>query len=168
MKNITLFLGLLLSFYTLQAQPPMGMMDVSDGSPVSWNAEVQKQSDDRFNLIFKAKIAAGWHIFSQHTPDGGSMPMEITYLKAGEGYQLNGDTEESPTIRQYNDIFEVDEIIWEDNAILTQSITLDNPDTRYIKAEMAYQVCAEMCINEEYHFVFDLKDKTATVYENYD
>src|SRR5699024_6274391 len=70
--------------------------------------------------------------------------------------------------KQFNEVFGVDEIIWENKATLTQNITVKNQDIRYIKADLSYQVCAEMCINEEYYFVFDLKNKTAHIFTNYD
>ncbi len=165
MKRLILFVALLLGFVTVYAQfSAEGTME----SPVEWKGSVEQVSEKTYDLVFDAAIKEGWHIFSQHTPEGGSMPLEINYLGNGTSYQTNGETKESPTKRQYNDVFEVDELIWENTAKLTQQIDLKNPDTRYVKAELMYQVCEEVCINEEYYFVFDLKEKSARLYENYD
>lgn len=165
MKRLFFLGALLLGFATVYAQfSAEGDIE----SPVEWKGSVEQISEGTYNLVFEAAIEEGWHIFSQHTPEGGSMPLEVNYLDNGTSYQTNGETKESPTKRQFNDVFEVDEIIWENTAKLTQQINLKSPDTRYVKAELMYQVCEEVCINEEYYFVFDLKEKSATLYENYD
>src|SRR5699024_6565367 len=104
---------LILGAATSYAQFP-GMGDMK--SPVEWQGSVEKVNSDSYDLVFTAKIDEGWHIFSQHTPEGGSMPLDVNYIDAGKSYQTQGETEESPTKRQYNDIFEVDEVIWENSA----------------------------------------------------
>src|SRR5699024_8338459 len=164
MKNLLSLLLLVFGVLTLNAQVP-GLE--TGESPVEWIGKVEKKSDDSFDLIFEAKIKENWHIFSQHTPDGGSLPLEIDYLSE-ENYKLNGETEESPTKTQFNDVFDVDEIIWENQAILTQNITPEKDDLRYVKAEVFYQVCDEVCINEDYYFVFDLKEEEGKIFDNYD
>jgi len=164
-KYLLSLLFLVFGLATLNAQVPGLEMGES---PVQWKGKVEKQSDDSFNLIFQGEIKDGWHVFSQHTPDGGSLPLEIDFLNEGQGYKTNGKAEESPTKKQYNDVFGVDEIIWENQALITQNITLQNEDIRYIKAELFYQVCDEVCINEDYYLVFDLEKEEGQVFSNYD
>ncbi|WP_411376977.1 hypothetical protein ACLHWH_02685 [Flavobacterium psychrophilum] len=38
--------------------------------PVKWNSRVEKISETEYNLILEGKIDAGWHMYSQFTPDG--------------------------------------------------------------------------------------------------
>lgn len=167
MKKLLSLLILLMSITAMTAQMQIPGLEEGE-SPTEWEGSVEKKSDNSYDLIFKAKIKENWHIFSQHTPDGGSLPLEIEYLNDGEGYSTQGETQESPTIKQFNDVFGVEEMIWEDEAILTQNITTEDANIRYVKAELSYQVCDEMCINEDAYVVFDLKDKTANFFENYD
>src|SRR5699024_2805726 len=54
----------------------MGGMTEDMESPVDWTGEVKENSEDVYELVFHAKIKENWHIFSQHTPDGGSLPLE--------------------------------------------------------------------------------------------
>lgn len=165
MKNLLSLFLLIFGLATLNAQVPGLEMGES---PVQWKAKVEKQSDDSFNLIFQGEIKENWHVFSQFTPDGGSLPLEIDFLEEGEGYKTNGEAEESPTKKQFNDVFGVDEMIWENQALITQNVTLQNEDTRFIKAELFYQVCDEVCINEDYYLVFDLEKEEGKVFSNYD
>jgi len=69
-----------------------------DENPVLWSKELKKISETEFELIMTGKIYEGWHVYSQNTAEGGSMPSEFTFDKAGEDYELVGVTEESKTI----------------------------------------------------------------------
>ena len=84
--------------------------------PVIWSHEVNELNENEYELIFKAEIADGWHIFSQFTDENGSLPSEFTFLKSGEDYELVGTATESETIKEYSDIFEVDETFFINNA----------------------------------------------------
>ncbi|MEO0903008.1 MAG: hypothetical protein AAFY00_13785 [Bacteroidota bacterium] len=99
-----------------------------DENPATWSHEVNKLSDSEFELIFIGKIAEGWHVYSQYTAEGGSLPSEFTFEKAGEDYELIGKTTESETIKEYSDIFEVEETFFKKEAIFTQKIKILNPD----------------------------------------
>ncbi len=167
MKQLLTFIVALFTLTTFSAHaqfPGMGTMQ----SPVKWTGAVEQTADGSYKLIFKADIKDGWHVFSQFTPEGGSLPLQIKYLDDGKGYQTQGKTQESETHRQFNEVFGVDEIIFENEAVLTQPITVTNPDLSYVKAQLNYQVCKESCINEEYYIVFDLKKKEAQLFTNYD
>ena len=128
-----------------------------DENPVSWSHEVNKVSDTEYDLIIKGDIFKGWHVYSQFTSDGGSLPSEFTYKKAGVDYELVGATKESPTETAYSDIFEVDETFFKKEAIFTQRIKLLNPDVRQIDVNLFYQVCKEVClaVDKDFHFVLD-------------
>ena len=128
----------------------------STQDPVSWQAHVEKQDDTNYQLILEATIEPEWHIYSQFTDPAGPLPLELEFLKAGEDFTLDGPTLESETTVAYSDIFEVDETFFSDRAILTQDIELNNPKTAFIKLILKYQVCKQVCINEEKYVVFDL------------
>ena len=125
--------------------------------PVTWKARAEKLDDNQYNLILEANIEAEWHIYSQFTDPAGPLPLELEFLKADEDYTLNGPTRESETHIEYSDIFEVDETFFSDTAKLTQEITLNNQTTDLIKLILKYQVCKEVCINEEKYVVFNLE-----------
>lgn len=155
MKHIAL---LIFSFFlctTLVAQ--------TDEDPVLWSSEWNQVSDTEYELVFRAKIFEGWHVYSQHTPEGGALPTEFTFVKAGTDYELVGETLESKTVTEFSDIFEVDETFFKKEAIFRQKIALLNPDVRQIDANIFYQVCKEVCIQGEYDFNFVLDGGSATV-----
>ncbi|KKK53210.1 hypothetical protein LCGC14_3097060, partial [marine sediment metagenome] len=125
-----------------------------DGNPVKFSQDFRKISDTEYELIMKADIFEGWHVYSQKTDAGGSLPSEFTFKKAGEDYELIGETVESETIIEYSDVFEVDETFFKDEAIFTQRIKLLNPDVNQVNVNLFYQVCKEVCIPADYDFSF--------------
>ncbi|CAM4378196.1 thioredoxin family protein [Zobellia roscoffensis] len=149
MKHIIVFISLFFSFLSVFSQ--------DDENPVIWSQEVKKISDTDYELILKGNIAEGWHVYSQFTSEGGSLPSEFNYKNAGENYELVGETLESETIVEYSDIFEVDETFFKETAIFTQNIKLLNPDVNQIDINFFYQVCKEVCIpvDKDFSFVLD-------------
>lgn len=135
----------------------------SDDEPVLWSQETNKISDTEYELIMQAVIFEGWHVYSQFTPDGGSLPAAFTYAEVGGNYELVGKTEESETITEYSDIFEVDETFFKKNAVFTQRIKLLNPDVKQIDINLFYQVCKEVCIPADIDFNFRLDGGEAVV-----
>ena len=147
-------LFLLLSFLTLfTAQGQMV-------NPVKWSSRVEKISDTEFNLVMEAKIDDDWHVYSQFTPENGPLPAEFKFKDAKGNYELIGKVKESPYKKQYNDIFEVDEYYFEKKATFTQKIKVTNPNFTTLKASVDYQVCKEVCINQDNTFTFQLPKVT--------
>ncbi|WP_420322725.1 cytochrome c biogenesis protein CcdA [Flagellimonas sp.] len=138
MRFLPILFGFFLAMVPLMAQ--------SDSEPAVWSHEVNQLSDTEYELIFKGKIHEGWHVYSQYTAEGGSLPSEFTFEKAGEDYELLGKTEESETIKEYSDIFEVEETFFKHEAVFTQKIKLLNPDVKQITVNLFYQICKEVCI----------------------
>ncbi|WP_421812027.1 cytochrome c biogenesis protein CcdA [Flagellimonas sp.] len=148
MRLLVLFLGLFFINLTAFAQ--------TDENPAIWSHEVHKLSDTEYELVFKGKIMDGWHVYSQYTAEGGSLPSEFTFEKAGEDYELIGETEESETIKEYSDIFEVEETFFKGEAIFTQRIKLLNPEVNQISVNLFYQICKEVCLPVDEYFQISL------------
>ncbi|ANO48144.1 protein-disulfide reductase DsbD family protein [Flavobacterium columnare] len=125
-------------------------------NPVSWKTSVQKKSDTEFIITFDAKIEHEWHLFSQFTPDGGSLPTVFTFKNAKGNYQLVGKTSESAYKKVYSEVFEVDEYLFENKAQFKQTIKLINPKNTNVKVYVEYQVCKEACIQQDKTFDIQL------------
>jgi thiol:disulfide interchange protein len=145
MNKILLFLFTFLAFTKVSSQ----ILD-----PVKWTSRTEKVSDTEFNLIFEGTIDDGWHVYSQFTPDGGPLPIEMTFKNQKGNYNLVGKTAESETKRQYNDVFEVDEVYFSKKVVLTQKIKAINAKGFKVDSKIDYQVCKEVCINQNKSFTF--------------
>jgi thiol:disulfide interchange protein DsbD len=147
MKKVLFLLLSFVSLFTAQAQIV---------NPVKWSSRVDKISDTEFNLVMEAKIEDDWHMYSQFTPENGPWPAEFKFKDAKGNYELIGKVKESPYKKQYNDVFEVDEYYFEKKATFTQKIKVTNPNFTTLKASVDYQVCKEVCINQDNSFTFQL------------
>ena len=153
MKKILFTLSALLIFTN-------GFSQILD--PVKWKSKTEKISETEFNLILEGKIDAGWHLYSQFTPDGGPIPLEIQYSESAGNYVLVGKTKESKTKKEFNTVFEVDEIFFEHKVVLTQKVKILNSKVSSIKVVIDYQTCKEVCINQNKKFVFEIPKITKT------
>ena len=135
----------------------------SDDNPAVWSYEAEKISDTEYNLIIKADIYEGWHIFSQFTDENGSLPSEFDFEKVGEDYELLGTTTESETLTEYSDIFEVNETFFKDEAVFTQKIKLLNPKITQVDVGLFYQICKEVCIPKDEIFHISLTGEEVIV-----
>ena len=46
--------------------------------PVKWSTSVKKISETEYDLISKATIAKGWHLYSQVVPEDAPLPTVFT------------------------------------------------------------------------------------------
>ena len=152
-----LLLGLLVFFCSL------GNAQILD--PVKWTTKIEQKSATNFIVTFNATIENEWHVYSQFTPDGGPLPLEVNFKNQKGNYTLVGKAKESKTRTAYNDIFEVNETFFEKKAQITQEISLVNKGVKAIEVELNFQACKEVCINLEKKFsiaIPELKNTATT------
>ena len=131
--------------------------------PVKWENKVEQISETEFNLIIQGKIDEGWHIFSQFTPDGGSLPAVFEFKNKKDNYELVGKTTESAYKKVYSEIFEVDEYLFEKKVQFKQKIKITNSNLKNISVYLEYQACKDACIQQDETFDFKLPEiKTST------
>ena len=149
MKKIILALLFLTTFTSLNAQVV---------NPVKWTSKVEKISETEFNLIISGNIEDEWHVYSQFTPDGGPLPMVLEFKNSKGNFELIGKPKESKYKKQFNDVFEVDEYLFEKSVTVTQKVKIINPKTSKISLHLEYQACKEQCINDNKDFVFAIPE----------
>ena len=147
MKKLLFILISLLAFANANSQ----MLD-----PVKWTTKIEKKSENTFVLVFDAVLEKDWHMYSQFTPDGGPLQLEVSFKNQKGNFNLVGKAKESKTKTAYNDIFEVNETYFEGKAQIRQEVTVTNPKLVTIEAVLNYQVCKEVCINQEKKFTFTI------------
>ncbi len=152
MKKLFLILFAFLAYANANAQ----VLD-----PAKWTTKIENKSGNTYLLTFTAVIDNDWHLYSQFTPDGGPLALEIIFKNQKGNYTLVGKAKESKTRTAYNDIFEVNETFFEKKAQIQQEIKITNPKLTEIKVDFNYQVCKEVCINQEKNFTLKVPAATA-------
>lgn len=154
MKKIVVLLVMALAFAKGNAQLL---------NPVKWTTQIEKKSEENYVLTFNGVIDTGWHLYSQFTAEGGSLPLEVLFKNQKGNFELIGKTKESKTKTAYNDIFEVNETFFEKKAQLTQEIHVTNPKLAKVEVSLNYQVCKDACINLEKNFTFVIPSQSKEV-----
>ena len=122
--------------------------------PVQWTVETEKLNKNEYNIVFKAEIEDGWHLYSQNTPFGGPMPLYFEFIDT-LGIERQGGVAEPKAIVHYSDIFEIDEHFFEKEAVFTQRVKLLE-DAATVTGVITGQTCKESCIQLEYEFEVQL------------
>ena len=147
MKKILFIVVAILTFVTAKAQ----LVD-----PVKWTTKIERKSTTNYILTFSGVIEKDWHMYSQFTPDGGALPLELVFKNKEGNYDLVGKAKESKTQTVFNDVFGVNETYFEKNAKITQEIRVVNSKLSIIEASLNYQVCKQVCVNLEKKFQFTI------------
>ncbi|MFV8376542.1 cytochrome c biogenesis protein CcdA [Flavobacterium sp. LB1P62] len=147
MRKLLFILFAFLAFAKVNAQ----ILD-----PAKWTTKIEKKSENTYLLTFNAVIEKDWHLYSQFTPDGGPLPLEVIFKNQKGNFTLVGKAKESKTTTAFNDVFGVNETFFHDKAQIQQEIKIINLKITKIEAELNYQVCKEVCINLEKKFTFTI------------
>ena len=54
-------------------------------NPAQWSYSQKSLGNNEYELVFKAALEPGWHIYSMYTPEGGPMATTVTFEEAGKG-----------------------------------------------------------------------------------
>lgn len=113
-------------------------------SPVHWKSHAKKISGDTYDLVIKAFIQPGWHLYSQHQPqDAIAVPTAIRFRqtpsivyvgKIKEIGKLEKDTIASLGISSFQ---------YERQVDFVQRVKLPEPLPVSITGTITYQVCKE-------------------------
>jgi thiol:disulfide interchange protein len=113
-------------------------------SPVKWTTSVEQTKPGEAILVMTANIEKEWHIYSQHTPDGGPMPMTFTF-EPDKNYELVGKVVEPKPHKSFDETFEVDVLSFDGIVVMRQKVKLKG-DGFKINGSVIGQVCKEVCI----------------------
>ena len=122
--------------------------------PVQWSIETERLSKNEYNLVFKAEIEDGWHLYSQNTPFGGPMPLYFEFIDT-LGIERIGGVTEPEAIVKYSEIFEIDEHFFENEVVFTQKVKLLD-DVANVTGAISGQACKEQCVQLSYDFEIQL------------
>ena len=154
-----------LSFSAL-AQLPFGSnVPEKQENPVQWSFTHKKLSDTEYELICSGKIEPKWHVYSVSNPEGGALPTRIKYENQENNFELVGEPVETDTHKAFNEIFDVEEVFFENKILIIQKIKLLNSDVKHISGNIFYQACIDVCINLNEDFAFSLDGSQIQVVE---
>lgn len=109
--------------------------------PVSWTVEQKSTGKNTADIIVKAKIDKGWHLYGLNIPDGGPRPTKVAFEKLENAKKEGALQARSKLTESYDSNFDMD-LSWYDNeAIFVQKISFADPDAVYAEIAVEYMVC---------------------------
>ncbi len=133
---------LILALFTLSANAQIF-------EPVSWSYSSRKINDTEAELIIRASIQEGWHLYSQFIGEDGPVPTSFKF-NPSKDYALSGKVTETPrAISAFDKTFNM-QIAWhKDEVTFRQRIKLKAPKTK-VTGVLEYMVCDdERCLPPE-------------------
>ncbi len=92
--------------------------------PVRFVVEQNRVSEAELELVFTAKVDAGWHVYGTDIPKGGPTKAEVT-LEKQEGVEPLGELKATGTVhRAMDDVFGVEVTYMEETASFSQSFRI--------------------------------------------
>ena len=155
-KSILTLLGIIIAF-GLWAQ----QLD-----PVKWTYKVNETSATEAELVFTAKLDAGWHLYSQYTDPNGPLAIVFTFNDSPD-YQRIGKVREPKPHEEMDDIFQCVVKSFSGTVVFRQKIKRVSEKDFTVKGVVSYQLCNDgSCIAPEDHdFSFNVKGAVAEVVE---
>jgi len=109
--------------------------------PVTWQTSVDKVNESEFDLIVKASIEDGWHLYSQNVPNDGPIPTSFSFKNVENKFELVGSTTEGEGHEAFDDVFEMDIKYFESEAVFKQRIKVLTNDKITINETLEFMVC---------------------------
>ncbi len=114
--------------------------------PVKWSFSQKELSTSEHELIFKAHIDSGWHLYSQFIEQGGPIPTSF-YFDENPAIELIGKTIEPEAHSEYDNNFKMELQYFSSDVVFTQKIkVLSNKATTFTGA-LEFMCCDdEQCL----------------------
>ena len=157
MKKLLIVLTVLLSF-GLKAQVI---------EPIKWSFE-HKQNGNEAELIFKATMEPGWHLYDTYLPEGGPIPTEFVFNDTTL-FEKVGELQKTPEpVEKFDNIFQLNLRFFSVEAVFTQKIRLLTDNAVDLTGHVLFMGCDdEMCLPpNEIEFSFPMKGNAAPAAES--
>lgn len=109
--------------------------------PVTWSIEQKSTGKNTADIIIKAKLDKGWHLYGLNIPPDGPIPTKITFEKL-ENAQKEGSLQAlSKLIESYDPNFDMNLNWYSGEAVFVQKISFTDPAAVYANVTVNYMVC---------------------------
>ncbi|WP_139854068.1 protein-disulfide reductase DsbD family protein [Aequorivita sinensis] len=127
--------------------------------PIKWSTSVKKISETEYDLISKATIDGGWHLYSQVVPEGGPLPTVFTF-EENNAYKTIGKVKEGKGVTELDPVFDMIITFFSNTATFTQRVQLTGDKGTTVKGEVEFMVCDDTrCLPPNYvDLIFKIPD----------
>lgn len=130
--RLLLFVPLAFSLSTIKAQVK---------NPVKWTQTVKAAGAGKYVVSVKAVLEKGWHIYSQHTPDGGPVPTTVQFTKNPLVAMVGPVKEVGKLENHYEKLFGVNVKQFSNEVTFVQEITVKGKVKTNVSGTIEYMMC---------------------------
>ncbi len=112
----------------------------AQGNPVHFTVSQKQVSDTEIDVVFKGKIAAGWHVYAPNIPADGPIPATLTTEKAEGVKAVGGLKAQGKEIKEYDQIFGMQLRYYENSVTFVQRYKITGK-TYSVKGYLEYGAC---------------------------
>ena len=121
--------------------------------PVSWTVKSKKVSENEAELIFTARIDAGWHLYNQDPLKDGPMPLVFSFEKSASYERIGKVVEKTKPIKAFDEMFELNVKYFANEATFIQKVKILSGKPFTISGTIEGQGCNEgSCVPIESDF----------------
>ncbi len=142
MKRFALIMSLIaICVFAVSAQMPGGV------NPVTWKFSVKMKSASEGEVVMKATVADGWHLYGFTQPEDGPIPTTID-LTASTGVKFTSDIIAKPTPRTEKDPLMGTVVnYWEKTVTIIRPFKVTDRAKARIKGSVRFMACnGETCM----------------------
>ena len=133
-------------------------------NPVHFSAQLRTENGVDAEIIFTAKIDAGWHVYSTELGNNGPISATFNAVKM-DGVETIGKLQaRGKEIKQYDKLFEMELRYFEQAATFVQKVKFTKPDYD-IDCYLEYGACNDQACLPPSEVAFKQKGKSPTVKE---
>ncbi|MFC2175622.1 protein-disulfide reductase DsbD domain-containing protein [Bacteroidota bacterium] len=133
-------------------------------NPVKWQFSQNKLEGGEYELVFKAEIEEGWHVYSQKLPLEAIAFPTVFVFDSLAGAALVGEVVEPQPISELDKVAGMTLTFFENEVIFRQKVKLDEA-SGYVAGVLSFMACDdEKCLApEDVEFVFEIGEEVVAV-----
>jgi len=108
---------------------------------ISWSYTAKKLADNKYEVHMIATPPAGWHVYSQLTPEGGPIPTTFAFAKNALVAFQGKVNEKGKVVTYFDQNFKVNVKYFEGRADFVQIVTVKGKIKTNISGEVESMIC---------------------------
>lgn len=130
--------------------------------PIEWTTEFKNTGNGKAEIVFRATLDKGWHLYGLNIPNDGPRPTQFSFPVLKNASLVGKIVPKSKLHEEYDKNFDMKLNWYVNEAVFVQQVALKGASDYNIKAKVEYMLCNdESCLpptSEEFEF----KGKNAT------
>lgn len=112
-----------------------------DNAPITWRCNVKMTSKTEGEIILKATISEGWHLYGTTLPKGGPKPTSIKFDKSTGVKFIGNPAPSKKPVEMKDPMFGITLNYWSGIVIFRQKFKVTDKAKAHIGGEVIYMGC---------------------------